>query len=208
MNSRRLLSDPADAAARVLVGTLFLALSWSLCRDFARTGRLTDLLLLIGEGLVVVLTLLRRHASVVDRRPLVRAVTIASMITPFLLRPGPVGGGLLPETVNAAIAAVGLAIVVMGKLSLGYSFGLLPAHRGVVNAGAYRLVRHPIYLGYLLTHIPFLFSHPTIWNTIVLVIGDSSLIARTFYEEQVLASDVTYQRYQEAVRWRLVPGLY
>jgi len=207
MTSRRLFSDPADAGARVLVGTLFLALSWSLCRDFARTGRLTDLLLLSGEGLVVVLTLLRRHATVVDRRPVVRMVTVMSMMTPFLLRPGPVGG-LLPEAVNATVAAVGLSIVVVGKMSLGYSFGLLPAHRGVVNGGAYRVVRHPIYLGYLLTHIPFLFSHPTLWNTVVLAIGDSSLIVRTSYEEQVLATDTSYQQYQQTVRWRLVPGLY
>jgi protein-S-isoprenylcysteine O-methyltransferase Ste14 len=208
MTSRRLFSDPADVGARVLVGTLFLALSWSLCGDFARTGRFIDLLLLVGEGLVVVLTMLRRHATIVDRRPLVRFITVISMLSPFLLRPGPVLGGLLPESVNAAIGAIGLSIVVIGKLSLGYSFGLLPAHRGVVHGGAYRVVRHPIYLGYLLTHIPFLLSHPTLWNAVVLGFGDSSLIARAFYEERVLSSDTSYQRYQETVRWRLVPGLY
>ena len=38
-----------------------------------------------------------------------------------------------------------------GKLSLGRSFGLMPANRGVVSTGMYRLVRHPIYLGYLVT---------------------------------------------------------
>ena len=31
----------------------------------------------------------------------------------------------------------------------------MPANRGVVSTGLYRLVRHPIYLGYLITHAGF-----------------------------------------------------
>jgi hypothetical protein len=207
MERRRLLEDPADLCARMLVGTLFLILAWRLGGDFSRTHRVTDLLLLVGEGLVVVLTVLRRHASDVDRRMLVRAATAISMASPFLVRPGPVGG-LIPEPVSVVVGGVGLLIVVAGKVSLGYSFGLLPAHRGLVDGGVYRFVRHPIYLGYILTHLAFLLSHPTPWNLCVLGGGDLALIARTFYEEQILARDSAYAQYCAAVRWRLLPGLY
>ncbi len=67
------LRPPLSARAcenwsRVLVGALFLALAWRLLGDFLVTNRATDLLLLVGEALVVVLTCLRRPASVVDRR--------------------------------------------------------------------------------------------------------------------------------------------
>jgi protein-S-isoprenylcysteine O-methyltransferase Ste14 len=204
---RRLSADLGDLCARAITGSLFLALAWRLGRDFAQTGRATDLLLLVGEGLVVVLTLLRRNASMVDRRAIVRVVTGASMASPFLVRPGPVGG-LLPETAAAMIAVVGLAIVVAGKLSLGYSFGLLPAHRGLVDGGVYRIVRHPIYLGYLITHGSFLLSHPTLWNLIALGGGDLALLARACYEEQILARDAAYARYCANVKWRLLPGVY
>ena len=204
---RRLSADLSDLCARAIIGSLFLALAWRLGRDFAHTGRVTDLLLLVGEGLVVVLILLRRNASIVDRRAIVRVVTAASMASPFLVRPGPVGG-LLPENVAAMLLAVGLIVVVAGKISLGYSFGLLPANRGLVDYGVYRVVRHPIYLGYLITHAAFLMSHPSIWNVVMMGGGDFALIVRAFFEEQILARDAAYKRYCATVKWRLLPGVY
>jgi protein-S-isoprenylcysteine O-methyltransferase Ste14 len=206
MRSSEILDSRAEACARVLVGGLFLALAWRLGGDFLKTGRPTDLLLLVGESLVVVLTCLRRHASTVDRRPLVRAITAVSILAPLLIRPGAVGG-LIPETAAAVVAGIGLVIVIAGKLSLGYSFGLLPANRGVIKRGLYRIIRHPIYLGYLLNHFPYLLSHPSGWNAAVLVAGDTALIVRAFYEEQTLSLDPTYLHYCETVRWRLVPGV-
>jgi len=201
------LSDPADFAARVVTGSLFLLLSWRLGRDFFATGRVTDLLLLVGEGLVVVLMVLRRRAAHVDRRSFVRLITFVSMTTPFLVRPGPVGG-LLSEPVSAVFASAGLIVIVAGKLSLGCSFGLLPAHRGLVNDGAYRFVRHPIYLGYLMTHAAFLLSHPTVWNVASIGFGDLALVTRAIYEERLLAADLAYAEYCQRVRWRLLPGVY
>jgi protein-S-isoprenylcysteine O-methyltransferase Ste14 len=37
----------------------------------------------------------------------------------------------------------------------------MPANRGVVSTGLYRLVRHPIYMGYLITHAAFVAANPT-----------------------------------------------
>lgn len=154
----------------------------------------------------MILTCIRRTATAVDRRAVVRLVTAASMLSPLLVRQGPVGS-LAVETAAAAVIGVGLLVVIGGKLSLGYSFGLLPANRGVMERGLYRIIRHPIYLGYLITHIPFLAAHPTAWNAVVLVAGDASLVARAFYEEQMLSQDAQYVRYCRSVKWRLVPGV-
>jgi len=192
--------------SRALVGALFLLLAFRLLGDFMLTGRATDLLLLVGEALVVVLTCLRRPASVVDKRPLVRLVTAVSMTFPLLSKPAQVVP-MLPEATAAMLLGVGLLVVVGGKLSLGYSFGLLPANRGVMERGLYRIVRHPIYLGYLLTHIPFLAAHPSGWNAAVLLVGDAALIVRALYEEQTLGRDPQYVRYCQTVKWRIVPGI-
>ena len=70
------------------------------------------------------------------------------------------------------VSAVGLLIVVAGKVSLGRSFGLTPANRGIVSTGVYRLVRHPIYLGYLITHVGFVAANATAWNAVLLVAAD------------------------------------
>ena len=196
----------SENMSRVLVGALFLTLAWRLLGDFLETNRATDLLLLVGEALVVVLTCLRRPASVIDRRPVVRVVTAMSMTLPLLSQPARVAP-LLSETVAAMLLGLGLLIVVGGKMSLGYSFGLLPANRGVMERGLYRVVRHPIYLGYLLTHIPFLAAHPSGWNAAVLLIGDAALIVRALYEEETLGLDPQYVRYCQTVKWRLLPGI-
>jgi len=51
--------------------------------------------------------------------------------------------------VTALLSAIGLVLVVLGKMTLGRSFGVVPANRGVVVRGPYALVRHPIYTGLL-----------------------------------------------------------
>ena len=114
---------------------------------------------------------------------------------------------MISETIAAMIGGIGLLIVIGGKMSLGYSFGLLPANRGVMNRGLYRIVRHPIYLGYLITHLPFLAAHPSLWNLALIVIGDSALIVRAFYEEQTLSLDPKSRQYRQDVKWRLLPGV-
>ena len=192
--------------SRFLVGALFFALAWRLLGDYMETGRATDLLLLVGESLVVVLTCLRRPASVVDRRPTVRFVTAVSMTLPLLSEPARIAP-IIPEAAAATLLAFGLLVVVGGKISLGCSFGLLPANRGVMERGLYKVVRHPIYLGYFLTHIPFLAAHPSGWNATVLLLGDAALIVRALYEEQTLGRDPQYVRYCQTVKWRLMPGI-
>ena len=116
--------------------------------------------------------------------------------------------GLATESFTLAVSAVGLAVVVAGKLSLGRSFGLLPANRGIVCAGIYRCVRHPIYLGYVITHAAFLAAHPTVWNLLALTTADIGLLARARFEERTLTRDAGYRHYRRAVRWRMLPGLY
>jgi protein-S-isoprenylcysteine O-methyltransferase Ste14 len=105
-------------------------------------------------------------------------------------------------------SAAGLTIVIGGKLSLGRSFGLMPANRGVVSRGLYRLVRHPIYTGYLITHVGFLAANPTMWNIAMLVGADLALLWRAVCEEQTLQQDEAYRSYQQAVRWRVLPGVF
>ena len=202
----RSAEDISDKVSRVLIAGLFLALAWRLGLDFVETQRPTDLLLLVGQALVVIFTLIRRPAHSIDRRMVARFVTTISMLLPLFVRPSTTPG-IISEALATSIVAFGLAIVVGGKISLGSSFGVLPANRGVMERGLYRFVRHPIYLGYLITHVPFLAAHPSGWNAAVLITGDVALVVRAFYEEQTLGQDPQYVRYCRSVKWRLLPGI-
>ena len=97
-------------------------------------------------------------------------------------------------------------MIIAGKLTLGRSFGLMPANRGIVCRGIYTVVRHPIYAGYLVTHAAFLVAHPTAWNLALLVASDLALLVRAVYEERTLARDPEYADYMTRVRWRVLPG--
>ena len=55
--------------------------------DFLATGRLTGLLLLASETLVIVFTVFRRAPSIVDRTLRARLLTAISMMGPPLVRP-------------------------------------------------------------------------------------------------------------------------
>ncbi len=155
---------------------------------------------------MVVLTVVRRPAAVVDRALVTRIVSGISIVGVYFIRP--MGEALLPDVVTACISGAGLLVIITGKLTLGRSFGLLPANRGIVCRGIYTVVRHPIYAGYLVTHAAFLLAHPTAWNIALLVASDLALLVRAVYEERTLALDAGYADYMSRVRWRVIPGAF
>jgi protein-S-isoprenylcysteine O-methyltransferase Ste14 len=200
-------ADKADLAARAAIVALFTLMCVNFWVHFSKTGQLTALLLLASEALVVVLTVFRRAPAIVDRSIRARVLTMFSTMAPPLLRPAYVAP-LVPAAFTIGLSIAGLLVVIAGKMSLGRSFGLMPANRGVVSTGLYRLVRHPIYMGYLMTHMAFLAANPTFINALLLFAADTALLARAVCEERTLAKDEGYRAYQERVRWRVLPGVF
>lgn len=196
-----------EIVSKAAIVTLFTLLAVRIAEDYLATGRVTGLLLLASEGLVIVFTIFRRAAADVDRSRRARMLMALSMIGPPLVRPSTLPA-LAPEVVTVIVSMVGLLVVVTGKLTLGRSFGLVAANRGVVSKGVYRLVRHPIYLGYLITHVAFVAANPSPWNIALLGLADTALLRRAMCEEQTLARDASYAAYLRRVHWRILPGVF
>jgi protein-S-isoprenylcysteine O-methyltransferase Ste14 len=196
-----------DLAARAAVGALFVMLSWNFLSDFLRTGRVTGLLFLVSEALVVILTVVRRRAQTVDRSALAATLTTLSLLGPPFVRPADVPP-LAPDVLTASVSIIGVLVVIAGKVTIGRSFGLVPANRGIVATGPYGIVRHPIYAGYLVTHAATLALYPSVWNVTILVIADTALVFRALAEERILSRDRAYQTYCGRVAWHLVPGVF
>jgi protein-S-isoprenylcysteine O-methyltransferase Ste14 len=197
----------SDLLARATIVSLFTLLSVNLLADFMRTGRVTGLMLLAGESLVVVLTIVRRRARLVDRSVVAAVLTTVSLVGPPLVRATETAP-LIGDAATVVLSALGLGLVVVGKMALGRSFGLVPANRGIVVRGPYTFVRHPIYTGYLVTHLAFLIAHPTPWNAGVFIVADIALVLRALMEERILSADMEYQQYCRRVEWHLVPGVF
>jgi hypothetical protein len=191
----------------MFICVLFAFLSVNLLGHFLRTGHVTGLLLLASEVLVVALTVVRRRTTIVDRSPRARVTTAVSVTGPLLLR-ATEGGMLVRDDLTAIVSATGLLLVIAGKIALGRSFGIAPANRGVVVRGPYAFMRHPIYTGYVITHVAFLASNMSLWNAGLLLVADSALVIRSLCEERVLKKDAAYRQYCRRVAWHLVPGVY
>jgi len=128
----------------------------------------------------------------------------ATFVPISLLRPnGPGWAGL-----GEAVQVVGLGLAVVALWTLNRSFGVAPAHRGLVTRGVYKLVRHPVYTGELLSIAGYCIGYASTLNWVIWVLLAVLQVARIFAEEKLLSDDVEYQAYQQRVRWRLVPGLW
>ncbi len=162
-------------------------------------------LLLASEGLVVALLLVRRPTEHISRRWQDWAIAVAGTFLVLLIAPGgpPIHAGL-----GLILMLMGLAIHVGAKLSLWRSFGVVAANRGVKTRGLYRIVRHPMYAGYVLSHLGFLLSSPSWWNAGVYALAWALLVLRIQAEEATLREDSYYGDYMGRVRWRLAPGIY
>ena len=177
---------------------------------WANPGRYTLLLLLLSEGLTVALVLVARRAVLRDASPLAIAAT-ALALSFFLFFDYAGTARLIPEWAGATLQGIGITWQLIAKLALGRSFGVLPASRGLVTRGPYRVVRHPIYLGYLIGHLGFLLSNFSLQNVAVLAMLYAAQTVRMLREEAVLkngAQGPDYTAYCTSVRWRIVPFVF
>ena len=103
---------------------------------------------------------------------------------------------------------VGLLVQVVSKFTLGRRFGVVAANRGLCLFGPYKIVRHPIYMGYLVTHIGFCLLNLTAFNLVLFTCVYAFQVPRILAEERMLSEDPDYQKYKASVQYRLVPGLF
>ena len=99
----------------------------------------------------------------------------------------PEGDGL-PTLLCEAIQLGGVVFALVSLGTLGRSFGLVAANRGVKTGGPYGLVRHPAYTGYLIVYLGYVAEHPSLLNIGLLTLGTAFQLVRIREEERVLSA--------------------
>ena len=124
-----------------------------------------------------------RSAGIMPRAVAILAVVfLFSMV--FIERPEPQLGWQIASAVLTFISALLTAIVV---LRLGRSFSTMPEARKLVRAGAYRFVRHPLYLAEELAVVGMLLQYRSPLAFLLVAIQFALQVQRMKYEEKVLA---------------------
>jgi protein-S-isoprenylcysteine O-methyltransferase Ste14 len=202
------------AVSRRVVADLFLfgftLVELALLVGLTPTFTVLDWVYLLQHILVLGIALTRGPATARDYSVGASVACAVGMAYPYaqvvLLRhvagheawPG-IGTGLVTLAACVSFAAL---------LALGRWFGIRPALRGVATEGPYRLVRHPIYLSYLVADVGFNLQEWSPGTLLLTVMGWVSLLYRIHAEERVLAQDARWAAYAARVRYRLVPGVW
>lgn len=165
------------------------------------------ILLVVSEGLGVVLILLRRRSPTLSLRPSDWFLAFVAVNAPLLAAPAP-PSTIVPWELASALMFAGMLIQIAAKATLWRSFGIVPANRGVKTSGPYRIVRHPMYAGYTITHIGFLVGFPLLQNSLLYLAVFLIELIRIMREEAILKKDPAYRAYAARVRYRLLPGVF
>ena len=116
---------------------------------------------------------------------------------------------VVPMTMNIStspyLSIPGLILSVWSLAALGDAFSISPSDRGLVWRGPYRLIRHPMYAGELLSLLGVCVMSISIWNWMILAVFGLSVYMRIM-EEETLLDD--YYRYACETKWRLLPGAW
>jgi len=207
--ARKLVSSAArvrSIGSNVLIGVLFTLFAYAAVQNWRNTGHTQILILAFQELLIVGLAITRHHSIVESRSIWDWGVALLGTAAPLLQRPGPTLPAL--EPIGLGLQIIGAALATIAVASLGRSFGIVAANRGVRTSGFYRFVRHPLYGSYMVGYLGFLLGNLTVWNTTLIAITIVCQYARAIAEERILFQDPAYQAYAQKVRYRFIPYIF
>jgi protein-S-isoprenylcysteine O-methyltransferase Ste14 len=194
-----------NAIVNTALAILFLLFALAHFQQLMAAPRLSLVLLVSVETILVVLFLTRKAADQTLHSWQAWLATTAGTLSPLLLRPTPMAEDLL---VGQILQSVGVALQITAVLSLNRSMGLLPAHREVKTSGIYRIVRHPLYAGYAIVLVGYLINNWSAYNAAVIAGGMVFQVLRIRYEELLLCGYPEYLRFVAKTRWRLLPYVW
>jgi len=169
-----------------------------------------SLLLVAFYALVVGFYFVRSAATATTASRGARAAALLATVLPLLIAVvvDPVEHAAVLWLANALMLA-GLAWSLWALWHLGRNISFVAQARGLVCRGPYGMVRHPLYLGELVTITGLVLGGFAVAGLLVLAAVVALQLYRAAREEDVLAAAFPeYATYRHRTPARVVPGLY
>ena len=186
------------------------ALEFGLLLTLTPTFTAADWIYVLQHLLVLGIALTRRQAEAWDYSVPTGVAVAISYLYPYAqviwLRWSP-GDEAWPMT-GLALVTLAAGLSFLSLLTLGRLFGIRPALRDLMTRGPYRVVRHPIYLSYVIADIGYNLQEWSLVTIALVFAGWASLIYRIHAEERVISKHSEWTAYVSRVRYRLIPGLW
>ena len=174
------------------------------------TFTITDWIYVLQHFIVLAIALIRPNPKVRDYSIASSVAVGVAYLYPYAqviyLRWSP--GYVVSPAAGLVLVTLAAGLSLVSLLTMGRFFGVRPALRGLVTSGPYRLVRHPIYLSYVLGDIGYNLQEWNLVTLLLVLVGWMSLIYRVYAEERLLSQHAEWPAYVASVRYRFLPGLW
>lgn len=167
------------------------------------------LLLVFFNALLVFLYLIRSAARLTTQSLFAKSIAVIATFLPFtiplLSRPSDNPNILF---LASLVTIFGIVIALYSLSTLGRSFSIIPQARKLVQTGPYKLVRHPVYLGELISILGVVLARPSTITIAIYCLLTALLIYRAFQEEKLLAGIFPEYETYFLRRARFIPGVF
>lgn len=208
MNLKNIQPAVLDQAERIIFVLFYMFFAIRMIRAYLDDGQSVQLLYLFDQFIVLAFLVCRRRTDLITARPLDWLAGFIGSCLPLLIGPITPESALAPTAVAGFFVLFGLIVHLLAKLTLRRSFGAVAANRGIKASGPYKYIRHPMYLGYMLSQTGLLLAGPNARNVSVILVGWAFFLWRIEAEERLLAEDAAYRDFMARTPFRLLPGVF
>ncbi len=167
------------------------------------------LLIICFYALWIVLYLVRSSAKATTTSYFAKTIAVIAAFMPFVIPSvsQPIRSLGIMLCTNS-ISILGMAITLYSLSVLGKNLSIIPQARSLVQGGPYRLVRHPVYLGELITLFGIVIARFSLAGMTLFCLFSASQIYRAAQEERLLAGTFPEYKSYSLKRARFIPGIY
>jgi protein-S-isoprenylcysteine O-methyltransferase Ste14 len=169
-----------------------------------------DWIYILQHLMVLIIALTRRPPEMQDRSMASNAAVFTAYTYPYaqILYLNYIPGNPAWPGIGLALVTIGAFLSLASLISIGRRFSIRPALRELATKGPYRLVRHPMYLAYIIADIGYNLQEWNFGTVLLVAAGWLSLLYRIHAEERVLSHASGWTQYSSRVRHRLLPGIW